>query len=186
MPCNSQFVHMLPTLQAHFDALEKRRQDFLTALERCTPEQRSFQPEAGEWSLGEVAHHLLLVEQGVLGVLADGGRAPTGRRRIRDWIGSAAVRLVFALGIRVKVPVRGVRPKAGVPLEEVRRQWDDTRAALVVYLESITESALRKPVLRHPISGPMDVLQGLVFLGRHFDHHLRQARRIRRAAAFPR
>ncbi len=177
---------MLPSLQSAFDALEQRRQSLLGELEHCTPEQRSFQPARGAWSLAEVTHHLLLVEQGVLGVLADRGRASPGRRRIRDRIGSVAVRVVFALGIRVKVPVRGVRPKAGVPLEEVRQQWDDTRAALSVYLESITEAALRQPVLRHPVSGPMDVLQGLVFLTRHFDHHLRQVERIRRAAAFPR
>ncbi len=176
---------MLPSLQSQFDALEHRRHNLLAELERHTPEQRSFQPEPGAWSLAEVAHHLLLVEQGVLRVLSDAERAPPGPRRIRDWIGSAAARLVFALGIRVKVPVRGVRPKAGVPLEEIRQQWDDTRAAVAGYLEGTTEATLRRPVLRHPVSGPMDVLQGLIFLTRHFDHHLRQVARIRRAAAFP-
>ena len=176
---------MLSALQVHFDGLEQRRHALLAELERCTPEQRSFRSEEGVWSLGEVAHHLLLVEQGILGVLFDGGRAPPVSRGVRDRIGRAAVRLVFALGIRVKVPVRGVRPKGNVSLEEIRWQWDDTRAALAGYLEGITEATLRRPILGHPIAGPMDVLQGLVFLTQHFDHHLRQIARIRRATAFP-
>lgn len=177
---------MLPSLQAHFDALEERRQALVAELEGCAPEQLSFRQAPEAWSLGEVAHHLLLVEQGVLQVLSDERRQHPGRRTILNRIGSVAVRVVFALGIRVKVPIRSVVPTGDVPLNEVKQQWNDTRAGIRVYLEGVASPTLRQPLLRHPVSGPMDVSQGLVFLRRHFDHHLRQVARMRRSAAFPR
>ena len=177
---------MLPALQGHFQAMEDRRHQLLNELERCTASQRVFQPAPDAWSLGGVAHHLMLVEQATLQVLNNRRRAEPMRRRLRHVVGSVLVRLVFALGIRVKVPFRGIEPRPDVPLPELKQQWEQVRREMAAYLDGITEDALYPPVLAHPIGGPMNIPQGLDFLVRHFDHHLRQVARIRRAPAFPR
>ena len=177
---------MLAALQGHFQALEDRRHQLLAELERCTAAQRVFQPAPDAWSLVGVAHHLVLVEQGTLQALSNRRRAAPMRRRLRHVAGSALVRLVFALGIRVRVPFRGIEPRPDLPLPELKQQWEQVRSAMAAYLDGITEEALHEPVLAHPIGGPMSIPQGLDFLVRHFDHHLRQVARTRRAPAFPR
>ena len=177
---------MLPALQGHFQALEDRRHQLLAELERCTTAQQVFQPAPDAWSLAGVAHHLVLVDQSTLQALSNGRRTGSMRRKLRHRVGSALVRLVFALGIRVKVPFRGIEPRPNVPLPELKQQWEEVRTAMAAYLDGITEDALHEPVLAHPIGGPMNIPQGLDFLVHHFDHHLRQVARIRRASAFPR
>ena len=177
---------MLPALQGHFQALEDRRHQLLAELDRCTAAQRVFQPASDAWSLAGVAHHLLLVEQSTLQFLSSPQRAAPTRRRLRHLVGLPLVRLVFALGIRVKVPIRGIKPRPDLPLPELKQQWEEVRTAMAAYLDGITGDALQEPVLAHPIGGPMNIPQGLDFLVRHFDHHLRQVARIRSAPAFPR
>ena len=61
----------------------------------------------------------------------------------------------------------------------------DARTSLEVYLDSTPASKLSETMFRHPIAGPMNVEQSLLFVTRHFDHHRRQISRIRRSGAFP-
>ncbi len=53
------------------------------------------------------------------------------------------------------------------------------------FLEQADESDLRRPAFKHPVAGPLDLSEAMLFLVRHFDHHLRQAGRIRRSPTFP-
>lgn len=130
-----------------------------------------------------VADHLLRVEQGVLAVLRDG--TPVRKRRLADLPRYALVWLVLTRGIRVRVPVRGVTPDADVDVAAVRAGWEAARDGLREWLAGLDRAALRRPVFRHPIAGPMNPEQTLLFLRRHWDHHLRQIRRIRGAPGFP-
>ena len=176
---------MHPDLQSRFDALEERRHHLLAQIDGYSPEQQAFRPAPHAWAIRDVAHHLLLVEQGVLRALSSHQRPDPGRRTVRDRVGALLVRLVFALGIRVKMPIKGLQPQGDPPLDEIRRQWQQARVAMAAFLEQVDSAQLRQSLLRHPVAGPLDLLQGLDFLGQHFDHHLRQIRRIRSAAGFP-
>lgn len=176
---------MLSELQTQFDALEQRRHRLLSELARLGEAQLSFRPAPGAWSLLEVVHHLLLVDQAILRAAAHRPVQGRMRRSVRQRIGYAAVWLVLKLGVRVKIPVRSVAPQVGVSLGELREQWGDTRMALQARLNSITERTMRHALGRHPIAGPLNAVQTLLFLTRHFDHHARQINRIQGAAGFP-
>ncbi len=107
------------------------------------------------------------------------------RRSLRECIGYVAVWLVLKLGVRVRVPVRGVAPQVGISLSELQEQWGETRIALKACLNRFTERTVQHTVARHPIGGPLNAVQTLLFLTRHFDHHMRQIDRIQRAVGFP-
>ncbi len=175
---------MLSKLQTRFDALEQRRHRLLGELARLGEAQLRFQPAPGAWSLQEVVHHLLLVDQAVLRA-ADRAAEVRMRRSLRERIGYVAVWLVLKLGVRVRVPVRGVAPQVGISLSELQEQWGETRIALKACLNSFTERTMQHTVARHPVGGPLNAVQTLLFLTRHFDHHMRQINRIQRAAGFP-
>ncbi len=176
---------MLAAPRTRFAALERRRQALLGELETLGDAASSFRPALGTWSILEVVHHLVLVEQGILRAAHDGPGQPRRRRNLRERIGYAGVWLVFKLGLRVKIPTSRVRPQPGLPLSRLKREWADARTSLEVYLDSTPASKLSETMFRHPIAGPMNVEQSLLFVTRHFDHHRRQISRIRRSGAFP-
>lgn len=176
---------MLPTLQARFDALEERRRALLDELRGGAPAQLRFRPSPDAWSPLAVAHHLVRVEQEVLRSLRDPAQAHPRSPGVRDRVGALVVWAVFRLGVRVRVPVRGVRPDPEPSLNQVERGWSETRPALRAYLAGVGEADRSAAVFRHPIGGPLTAEETLRFLTRHWDHHLRQLRRIRAAPGFP-
>ena len=176
---------MLAANRTRFAALERRRQALLGELETLGDSALSFRPAPGTWSILEVVHHLVLLEQGILRAVQDEPAQPRRRRNLRERVGCAAVWLVFKLGLRVKIPTNRVRPQPGLPLSRLEQEWAASRASLEAYLDSAPASMPSETMFRHPIGGPMNVEQTLLFLTRHFDHHRRQISRIRRSGAFP-
>ncbi len=176
---------MLAAPRKRFASLERRRQALLAELETLGDAALSFRPALGAWSLLEVVHHLVLVEQGILQPVQDGPDQPRTRRNLRERVGCTAVWLVFKLGLRVKIPTKRVRPQPGLGLSRLEQEWAASRTSLEAYLDSTPASLPSEMMFRHPIGGPMNVEQTLLFLTRHFDHHRRQISRIRRSGAFP-
>jgi uncharacterized damage-inducible protein DinB len=176
---------MLAANRTRFASLERRRQALLGDLETLGDAALSFRPAPGTWSLLEVVHHLVLVEQGILRPGHDRPDQPRRRKNLRERVGCAAVWLVFKLGLRVKIPTNRVRPQPGLSLSRLEQEWAASRMSLEAYLDSTPASMPSETMFRHPIGGPMNVEQTLLFLTRHFDHHRRQISRIRRSGAFP-
>lgn len=176
---------MLAAPRTRFAALERRRQALLGELETLGDAALSFRPAPGTWSILEVVHHLVLLEQGILRAAHEGPAQPRRRKNLRERIGCAGVWLVFKLRLRVRIPTNRVRPQPGLPLSRLKQEWAACRTSLEAYLDSTPASKLNETMFRHPIGGPMNVEQTLLFLTRHFDHHRRQISRIRRSGAFP-
>lgn len=176
---------MDPSLAKHWDALESRRLAFLADLEATSPAARAFKPSPEAWSLEDVAQHLWLVERGAVHILESRLEKPP---LPRDWLSPLKLTLMHVAGgadIRVKAPVKEIVPQAPMKLEAIRAEWERTRAALRALLERATPEQRRKRIFRHPLFGPMNMVQAAEFVWRHHDHHLHQVRRIRAAAGFP-
>ena len=170
---------MIPALATAFDALEARRQALFADLAARPPASLDARPAPTAWSLAEVAQHLWLVERGTVHVMEGRLAKPPLRRGPLNRLGIAAMR--FVLGrIRFKVPIAAIQPKPGVPLSQVRADWDATRAKLRAMLEGIDETRLHQSFFRHPLAGALSVAETMEFLVRHHDHHLRQVARIDR------
>ena len=176
---------MLAAPATRFAALQRRRQALLRELETLRDAALSFRPAPGVWSILEVVHHLVLVEQGIVQAAQDAPAQPRRRRSLRERVGYAGVWLVFKLGLRVRIPTNRVRPQPGLGFSRLKQEWAASRTSLKAYLDSTPASKLSETIFRHPIGGPMNVEQTLLFLIRHFDHHGRQISRIRRSGAFP-
>jgi len=180
------FAVVLPRLERLSDALEERRHQFLTRLRSLNPEQLQFRPRPGAWSLLQVARHLAIAEEA--GAAYRPREAAAGGPLRRNWrhrFGYAAVWFVVTTGVRVRVPAEGLSPESDAPLDETEERWERAGAALRDRLAPLDEEGARGEFLRHPIGGPMDAEQSLRFYIRHFDHHMRQVRRIMAAPGYP-
>ena len=177
---------MLPELQTRFDALEERKQMLLEELHGLEGTQLTFHPAPDAWSLLQVADHLARVEAAVVQEIRHRRSKPHARKHFRDRIGAGIVRLIFALGVRVKMPIPQIAPGNDLPVEQTEQRWKETRQVLRQLMDEVTPATRERPAMRHPVGGPLTAAETLRFVTRHFDHHLRQIRRIRSSPAFPR
>ena len=72
------------------------------------------------------------------------------------------------------IPSDGMVPDGNTSLSRVRQQWDENLRWLRDYLATLKPEDLRRAVFRHPIAGPMTVVQTIHMAKMHFDVHLRQ------------
>ena len=180
---------MLPRLRAELDDAIRRRLTFEEQTRALSEAQLRFRPAEGSWSIAEVAHHLLHVEREVTKATTKPGVERHGRRRTaKEWLGFLVFLAVVYLRGRIKVPgkVAGrVTPASDPDMEQVWREWREMHANLASHLETIREEDLGQMAFKHPIMGPTSVKGVLPFFRQHFDHHMRQVRRIRGDWRFP-
>jgi hypothetical protein len=169
----------------HWDAIESRRQAFLADLGSTSPGALAFRPGPGAWSLEDVAQHLWLVERGTVHVLRSRAEKPSLPRDPFSPLKLAAMRAIVPRGIRIKAPVPEIIPQRRMPVDEVAPAWEATRAELRDVLTRLAPERLETRIFRHPLFGPLSVVQTVEFLGLHHDHHGHQVRRIRAAAGYP-
>ena len=175
---------MRADLQSAFAELEARRLALLERLAAYSDHQLGARPAPGAWSIAEVVEHLVLAERATLEAVGrQSARPPLRRRWYHQLLGHLVAR-VLESSIRVPVTGRILEPGPGTTLAASARAWDDVRSAWRSYLATVTAESSRALVFRHPLGVPMTAAETLIFLRRHFDHHMHQVARIERSAAF--
>lgn len=176
---------MSPALRRQYARLEQQRIELLHRLDDLTDAQQAFRPEANSWSLADVVHHLILVEEAFVrhGRGQAGGRPArvTMQSRIRERI----VRSFLARDVRVRTPTDAVVPRSHVPLALLGTRWVAARGDLQQYLTELAGPVWTRTAFFHPRIGWMTAAGGLRFLKTHTRHHLRQVDRILAADGFP-
>jgi hypothetical protein len=179
---------VLPRLRAQLDALAARRATFEAGTRDLSEAQLRFRPTEGAWSIAEVAQHVLHVEREVTKAAMKPGVERRGRRRTpRELAGMIAFLAVVRLNFRIRVPqkVAGrVTPATNPDMETLWSEWRDVHSNLGRHLETVRAENLGDMAFKHPIVGPTSIRGMLPFLLHHFDHHMRQVRRIRASPAF--
>ena len=175
---------MLAELGDRLVVLERTRDAFLEGVRSGSDSQRRFRPGEGAWSMLDVTEHLVLAEEkSLLGILK--GPRPGTRVTPVAQVRMAAVRLVLASSLRVKVPVPTVVPEGKASLDELEARWKAAHRGVAGALEPITIVDAGAARFRHPLAGWVTAREGLGFLVGHIRHHAVQLTRIRRAPGFP-
>ena len=167
------------------EGLEQRRRALAQRLGARSESQLQTRPAPGAWSLLDVAEHLMLAERATLSWITE---RRAGRSLARRWYDPLLKRLIArTLDSSLRLPVAGavITPRGQDSLPEVMRKWSEVRDAWRAYLAAMPGDGHDVLVFRHPIGVGMTAGETLVFLRRHFDHHLHQVRRIERATRLP-
>jgi hypothetical protein len=162
-------------LSEAIEALSRDRDVFLEEV-RALGEEGENPPPGGGWSAVQVAQHLMLAEEAFLAALAT--EAPLARRPIRDRLGALVVWAVFRMGLRVSIPLSRLDPTPPLPFSRVEARWREVGERMDTVLRGRLGGDLRQPVVRHPVSGPLDLVELVEFLRSHIRHHRRQLRRL--------
>lgn len=176
---------MIPRAKEIYERLEEQRGCFLDTVRGLSPEQQSFRSREGAWCTLEVGHHVVLAEQRTANAVKRHRGMQSGKRAMRYRIGNALLWIVLKTGIKVKNPVPEAAPDKNISHAELEAAWDQARSDLRAFLEALQLAELKDAAFKHPIAGPLNVEEALVFLVRHLDHHLRQIDRIQKHPDFP-
>ena len=160
---------MLDELQQKYDALEKARLALIHQVISLEPEQLKHKPGPDRWSILEDFQHLVLAEQRTTlkaGLVSDSEEKKPGMFEI--------VLQVLDHDTAVDVPDPGMIPDGNATLENLIAAWDKSRIGLFKFLESCGPEDLERPVSRHPVTGPLTVMECLRLIDSHFHHHRRR------------
>ena len=157
--------------------LDSVHQKLLEVVSPLEPSLYSQRPAEGEWSVGEIVHHLALVEERVIKDLEGAiARAPQRVGFFRRLIPTA---IVSSRLIRVKAP-KAVKP-LDAPAKDVGIQnLDRARSALKTLCATHGNDRFRQLVFKHPFLGNIDGVATVSFLGYHEQRHYKQIREVLR------
>jgi hypothetical protein len=174
-----------PALERIWQELEATRAEVLREVDGLTQAQADWRPSAGDWSIGEILHHLTLAEvaTGKLTskLLREGGAAAGP---FPPDLAAFAPLPPWPPGPREAPAV--VRPEAGHALD---RLLADLRAARERSRQSIERLAGVDPrglTWPHFALGELDLGQWWTLQAQHDRDHVQQLRRIKASPGFPR
>jgi DinB superfamily len=160
---------MLNELQDSYDALEEARRALIHKVRGLEPERLNHKPGPDRWSILEDFQHLVLAEQRTSlkarSVLDSETRKPGMFEIVLQVLDHDTV---------VDVPDPGMIPDGNATLESLIADWDNSRINLFKFLESCGPEDLERPVSRHPVTGPITVVECLRLIDSHFHHHRRR------------
>ena len=160
---------MLPELQETYDRLEGARRDLIAVIRSLGPGILSPKPGQERWSILQDFQHLVLAEQKTI---LEFGSIPASEVSNPNHL--AMVLNVLDGDIRVEVPAPEMVPDGEADLDDLVQDWGRARDRLRRFLESCGTNDLERPVTRHPVTGPLTVIESLRVLASHFHHHRRR------------
>lgn len=174
-----------PPLLAVWTGLEAARAEILREVEGLTQAQSEWRASAGDWSVGEILHHLTLAEvaTGKLTskLLKDAGDAPAPFPA-----GLAALPPLppWPPEVRAEAPPL-VRPETGQPIGALLQAMRAARERSRQSLERLGAVDPRPLRWRHFALGELDLSQWWSLQARHDGDHLAQLRRVKASPGFP-
>lgn len=159
-------------LLRRLDRIERLRASLLADLAALPAGALAAHPIEGKWSILEIVEHLVLAEAGFIRALdrAD----PLPRRTPKDVVLHAVVMFVLRYDVPVRVPARSMLPTGGRGLGELSDAWIANHRRLREWLGTRDAASLRRPLVRHPVAGPLSPKQALRMLEVHLRRHMRQ------------
>ena len=153
--------------------LEENHAAFLAAIAGVDQKTSETQPAPGEWSVGEIVHHVTLIERTVRRLVwalrwrLVGSPARPGVEK------TAAMEKVGAREGRAKTMQRFL-PSHGQPLPRLLAGYKRERQKTLRLARRANFSKLRRRAFRHYVLGYMNGEEWLLFNGYHEERHRRQ------------
>ena len=164
--------------------MNDNRDDFVKQLTGLSDAQLNFRSAPGRWTIAEIAEHIIVVEQALMGMF----NAPNAAKSIKcdDVPRLADVALILAITNRLQkfqAPEQ-VRPNGRWKTrDELLANFEKTRAATMESLKA-NKADLRSTFVQSPM-GMVDSFQGLLFLTGHSERHLLQLKEVKADLKYP-
>jgi uncharacterized damage-inducible protein DinB len=169
---------MHPRTEEVINYLDTERTALRDAVERVSPELRNQQPGADRWSVAQVLQHLLIIEKRIgLGMtkwVTDARRGGIGAEaETASVMNSLPLQLITDRSQRRNSPEE-VRPSGDIDAESAWAALQQSRASLRAAFLAGDGLALSQVIQPHPVLGPINLYQWMLFVGSHEIRHTAQ------------
>jgi hypothetical protein len=171
-----------------FESIEQVRKSVYDRVGGLAAEQAGFRSGPDGWSSAQLAEHMCVSEERIIGAIERSLKAAEGQDRPAA---SPAIAPVSLDRIQEQAKAKFKSPEATKPsgalsipeiLERMRRSREDLMA-MRPRLEAIDVSDVTFP---HPVFGPLNLYEWVLFVGMHEQRHLRQIDAVMSSPTFPR
>lgn len=168
--------------------LKKTREKFLASIKNLSDAQWNFKPAPERWSIAEVAEHIGIAEQTILGMVQTRiMKSPAAPEMRTEAKGKDEIILKL---IPDRAAGKAQAPEILKPVGKwatkklLVKDFGTSRAATISYV-SDTNDALRDHFSPHPVLKTIDAYQWLLFLAAHSERHTEQILEVKADANFP-
>jgi uncharacterized damage-inducible protein DinB len=155
----------------------------LDLIQELSPEQLSYRPGPGHWSVADNVEHLLVSEKRLLPAIEKLLQEPPDLEKQSALSDAEVLRRVGTVVERVQAPPHAL-PTSRWPAQEISREFEVVRANTRGFAAA-TKGDLRHHYIRHFLFGELDCYQWLLLLGAHSNRHRAQAEAVKTSAGFP-
>jgi uncharacterized damage-inducible protein DinB len=173
---------MHPRLEEVLSYLDSERAALRDAVELLPAELRDQQPGPDRWSVAQVLQHLVMIEKRIamgmtkwVGDASAGGLGPEADTS--SVLKSLDLALIADRSNRRNAPEE-VRPAGDLDAASAWAALEKTRAALRAAVLPGDGLALSEVIQPHPVLGPINIYQWLLFVGSHEARHTGQVGEI--------
>ena len=173
---------MHPRTEEVLNYLDTQRNELQAAIDSIPAAARNRQPAANQWSVAQVLDHLTIVDKrvaaGVGKWIADA--QANGLAQETETTSVAATvpnEKIVDRSRKVEAPDE-IRPRTDVDAETAWTELEQARAKLRAAFLTGDGFALGQVVQTHPVLGPINVYQWMLFCASHEARHTLQIREI--------
>lgn len=147
-------------------------------------EQLDYRPAADCWSVACCVEHITIVEGNIRAAIERMLQAPGQPDQKPAVPDRVILEAVPVRQTRVKGPERAMPTGRWPEPAELFAQFEATREQ-TLHLAATAGAGLKERLFPHPIFGPLNCYQWLLFTGTHCERHVKQMEEVMADAAFP-
>jgi hypothetical protein len=173
--------------QSILDQLTSTRDRVLKVVDGLTPEQWTFRPAEGRWSIGECLEHITLVENRVTGLIGNklSEGAPEAEKQNVERISDALLTQSLLDRTNGRKAPEAIQPSGQWGnSNELLTQFQSARQRTAEFAAN-TQADLRRYFHPHGAFGQLDCYQWLIAISFHGVRHAQQMEEIKAAPGFP-
>ncbi|MCG7345671.1 DinB family protein [Sporosarcina sp. ACRSL] len=158
------------------DNLDETRSDLIKEIATLTDVQFNSKPDMNGWSIAQVCHHLVLVEQSTIKAidwgLKRGDNAPIERKRIDQKLSDRTHKWKAP-----QIVEPSVEP---FEVQQIIELLNESRSKLLTFLNGIDDlSTLTEKSVKHPALGDLPLDQWIEQVYLHEQRHIEQIKELK-------
>ena len=166
--------------------MEKTAKQFVSSIEGLTPQQWSYKPASGGWSIAECAEHITLSEDAIFGLANNMLKAPAQPNdppRTRE-MDEKIIAGLTDRSRKAQAPEM-LKPTGKFPTPaSAVTQFMERRNRSLEFART-TQEDLRGRVQKNQIFGTVDAYQYLLYMAAHSSRHTAQLNEVKTDANYP-
>lgn len=160
------------------------RDDYVKQLTGLSDAQLNFRAAEGRWTIGEIAEHIIVVENALRGFVEAGMKAPVPACKDDFRINDVSVILTITNRQHKFQAPEQVRPNGRwKTVPDLLANFDTTRRGTIDYMKNMKED-MRSHYSNMPL-GRLDAFQAYLFMIGHSERHLAQLKEVKADAKYP-